>query len=114
MSKLGFLAGFGAGYVLGARAGRQRYDQLAGKAQELWRDPRVQRKASQAQGVAGEKASQAAGLVGEKVSQAAGAVQESVKDRVSGHDGDDGNGAGIGNGPTAAGPGAVTPAAPTR
>ena len=54
--KLKLLVGFGAGYVLGARAGRERYDQIAGKAQELWRDPRVQEKAGQAQQVVKEKA----------------------------------------------------------
>ena len=28
MRKIGFLAGFGAGYVLGAKAGTERYEQL--------------------------------------------------------------------------------------
>ena len=28
MAKLSFLAGFGAGYVLGSRAGRERYEQI--------------------------------------------------------------------------------------
>jgi hypothetical protein len=78
MAKLGVLVGFGAGYVLGARAGRQRYDQLVGRAQELWRDPRVQRKAARAHDV-----------VQEKASQAAGAVQGTVKDRVPGLGRDD-------------------------
>lgn len=53
--KLSFLVGFGAGYVLGARSGRERYDQIADKAQELWRDPRVQEKAQQAQEVMKDK-----------------------------------------------------------
>lgn len=65
--KLKMMVGFGAGYVLGARAGRQRYDQIADKAQELWRDPRVQEKAGQAQQVAKEKAGQAQQVVKEKV-----------------------------------------------
>ena len=30
MAKLSFLAGFGAGYVLGAKAGRGRYEQKPG------------------------------------------------------------------------------------
>ena len=42
--KLTLLAGFGAGYVLGARAGRDRYDQIVGKARGVWEDPRVQEK----------------------------------------------------------------------
>ena len=73
MAKLGILIGLGAGYVLGARAGRQRYDQLATKAQEFWSDPRVQRQATRAQDA-----------VQEKATQAAGSVQETVKDKVPG------------------------------
>ena len=65
--KLKMLVGFGAGYVLGARAGRERYDQIAGKAQEWWRDPRIQEKAEQAQQVAKQKAGQAQQVVKEKV-----------------------------------------------
>ena len=66
MGKLKWLVGFGAGYVLGARAGRERYDQIAGKAQELWSDPRVQEKAGQAQQVVKEKADQAQQVVKEQ------------------------------------------------
>jgi hypothetical protein len=65
--KLTLLIGFGAGYVLGARSGRERYDQIAGKAQQLWNDPRVQEKAGQAQQVVQEKAGQAGQAVKEKV-----------------------------------------------
>jgi hypothetical protein len=67
IGKLKLLVGFGVGYVLGARAGRERYTQLAGKAQELWSDPRVQEKAGQAQQVVKEKADQAQQVVKEKV-----------------------------------------------
>lgn len=65
--KLTLLIGFGAGYVLGARSGRERYDQIAAKAQQLWNDPRVQEKAGQAQQVVQEKAGQAGQAVKEKV-----------------------------------------------
>ena len=112
MAKLGILVGFGAGYVLGARAGRQRYDQLVEKAQDFWADPRVQRKASQAQDVVQEKATQAAGVVQEKASHAASAAQDTVKDKVSGRAKDSSDT--VGTGVTAA-PGAVaTPAPPSR
>jgi hypothetical protein len=67
--KLKWLVGFGAGYVLGARAGRERYDQIAGKAQEMWRDPRVQAKADHAQQLVMEKADQAQQVVREKVGE---------------------------------------------
>lgn len=65
--KLSFLAGLGVGYVLGARAGRERYDQIAGKAQQVWQDPRVQQKAEQAGHLVQEKAGQAGHAVKEKI-----------------------------------------------
>jgi hypothetical protein len=68
--KLSLLIGFGAGYVLGARSGRERYDQIVAKAQQLWRDPRVQEKAGQAQQLVQEKAGQAGEAVKEKVASA--------------------------------------------
>ena len=69
MGKLKWLVGFGAGYVLGARAGRERYAQIAAKAQELWSDPRVQEKAGQAQQALKEKADQAQQAVKDKVGE---------------------------------------------
>ncbi len=46
-SRLMFVIGAGVGYVLGTRAGREKYEQLAAKVEELWQHPTVQ------QGVAG-------------------------------------------------------------
>ncbi|SFT82727.1 hypothetical protein SAMN05660657_03337 [Geodermatophilus amargosae] len=46
MAKFSFLLGFGAGYVLGARAGRERYEQIRG----LWSDAKDN---PQLQGLAG-------------------------------------------------------------
>ena len=42
MAKLSFLAGFGAGYVLGARAGRERYEQIRRAYEHAKDDPRLQ------------------------------------------------------------------------
>lgn len=58
--KLTLLAGIGIGYVIGTRAGRERYDQMVAKAQSLWRDPRTQEKVHQARDIAEAKAGQAA------------------------------------------------------
>lgn len=56
MSKL-LLIGVGAtAYVLGARAGRERYEQIARSARRLRSDPRVQDTASKAADFAREKA----------------------------------------------------------
>ena len=52
--KLTFLVGAAAGYVLGTRSGRERYDQIVQKAQSLWKDPRVQDVADKAQHAAQE------------------------------------------------------------
>ena len=41
-NKLVFGAGLAVGYVLGTRAGRQSYEQIRTKAQELWNSPKVQ------------------------------------------------------------------------
>lgn len=54
--KLALVAGVAAGYVLGTRAGRERYDQLRDQARTMWRDPRVQQKVSDAEHAVQEKA----------------------------------------------------------
>lgn len=59
MSKIVMAAAFGAGYVLGAKAGRERYEQLSAKAQELWSHPKVQEQVSKVQDQAGKMQEQA-------------------------------------------------------
>lgn len=54
--KLSLLGGAAIGYVLGARAGRERYDQIRERARRAWGDPRVQQKVSDVQGVVQDKA----------------------------------------------------------
>ncbi len=49
MPKLSFLAGFGAGYVLGARAGHERYEQIQRAWDRAKDDPRLQSLAGMAQ-----------------------------------------------------------------
>ena len=41
MTKTTFLLGFGAGYVLGSKAGRQRYEQIMRKGRSLMGRPEV-------------------------------------------------------------------------
>jgi hypothetical protein len=67
MGKILFLAGAATGYVLGSKAGRQAYDQIKGKAQDLWGDPNVQKVVSQA----GQAAKDAATVAQSKISGAA-------------------------------------------
>jgi hypothetical protein len=49
VAKLSFLAGFGAGYVLGSRAGRERYEQIRRAYAQAKDDPRLQSLAGIAQ-----------------------------------------------------------------
>lgn len=51
-SKMWFMGGLAAGYVLGTRAGRQRYDQLAEAARKVRNDPTVQSAIDAVQGTA--------------------------------------------------------------
>jgi hypothetical protein len=49
VAKLSFLAGLGAGYVLGAKAGRGRYEQIRRAYEHAKDDPRLQSLAGMAQ-----------------------------------------------------------------
>jgi len=61
MGKISFLAGLGVGYVLGTRAGRERFEQIVGKARQVWESPTVQ---------------EAAGVVQAQATKAAETVQD--------------------------------------
>jgi hypothetical protein len=56
--KAALVAGLAAGYVVGTRDGRERYERIKDQTNRLWQDPRVQQKAEQAQTVARDKAPQ--------------------------------------------------------
>lgn len=58
-----FIIGLAAGYVLGAKAGRPRYEQLKAKANRAWEDPRVQKVVTDTQ----EFVKETAPIVQEKV-----------------------------------------------
>ena len=75
MKKLLILVAGGIGYVLGTKAGRQRYEQIRGTFVKVKDDPRVQEKAHQAADLAKEKAP----VVKEKVTQAADAASAKVR-----------------------------------
>jgi|SRR4051812_36906975 len=82
MKKLTLLAALAIGYVLGARAGRARYEQIMGTMDKLRNDPRVQEKTHQAV----DLAKQQAPVVADKVTSAAGAATAAAKDKMGGSD----------------------------
>ncbi|MBD3945907.1 YtxH domain-containing protein [Nocardioides ganghwensis] len=85
MKKLMLLVAGGVGYVLGTRAGRERYEQIKKTAMRVKEDPRVQEKAHQAADVVKETAQQKAPVVKDKVASAASAAADKVT--PSGHGG---------------------------
>jgi hypothetical protein len=54
--KILLLVGLGVGYVLGARAGREKYEELKATATKFWNDPRVQKRVDDAQDFVKDKA----------------------------------------------------------
>lgn len=70
MKKLTLLAGAAAGYVLGARAGRERYEQIKNAASSARRNPKVQSVVDDVRTEAKVAAQQAAGQAKEKVADA--------------------------------------------
>ena len=74
MKKLMLLAAVAIGYVLGARAGRERYDQIMSLVNRVTNDPRVQQTAQHAMDVAKEQAP----VMAEKVTHAASAAASKV------------------------------------
>jgi len=68
MKKLTLLVAFALGYVLGAKAGQQRYEQIKNAAFRVKEDPRVQSAAS----TVAETAKEQAPVVAQKVTHAAG------------------------------------------
>ena len=75
MKKLLILVAGGIGYVLGTKAGRERYEQMRGTFNKVKDDPRVQEKAHQAADLAKEKAP----VVKDKVTEAADAAAAKVR-----------------------------------
>ncbi|HWO51684.1 MAG TPA: protoporphyrinogen oxidase [Ornithinibacter sp.] len=76
MGKLTFIAGMAAGYVLGARAGRQRYEQILRTSGKVWNSGPVQKQVFNAKEVARTKA---APVVADMVADAARSTGEKLR-----------------------------------
>lgn len=72
--KATFVVGFGAGYVLGARAGRERYEAIARGARRFMENPAVQE-------AAGLLQAQAASVVGDARRAVTDAVAHTITHR---------------------------------
>jgi uncharacterized protein YgiB involved in biofilm formation len=76
MGKLSFFVGFGAGYVLGAKAGNERYEQLRRLYDNLVSSPSFQQATGKAKGAVGTGLEQAKEKASESVSKVTDAVKE--------------------------------------
>ena len=76
MGKLTFIAGMAAGYVLGARAGKQRYEQIRRTSGKVWNSGPVQKQVVNAKEVARTRA---APVVADLVADAARATGEKLR-----------------------------------
>ncbi len=74
--KILFVAGLGLGYVLGTRAGREKYEELKAAALKVWNDPRLQKQVDAAQEFVKDKAPEVAEFVSDNAKK--------VVDKVSG------------------------------
>jgi hypothetical protein len=72
--KLCLSAGAAVGYYFGAKAGRQRYDEINRMLAKLRRTPQVEAATDRAKSVLDEGVDKAKSLVGEKVEKAKSAV----------------------------------------
>ena len=82
MGKFTLLAGVAIGYVLGAKAGHQRYEQIMGRATKAWSSDDVQFKVETAKEAVRTKAP----MIAEKVAEAAKLTGSKLKDKATSED----------------------------
>jgi len=82
MGKLWFLAGGAVGYVLGTKAGRKRYEQIKGRAAEVWSSDPVQAKVDTAM----QAVKTQAPVIADKFGNAAKLAGTRIKDKVTAED----------------------------
>jgi hypothetical protein len=98
LNRISFVVGLAAGYVAGARAGRERYDQIVKLAKQAKEHPAVQ----QATSTAADQASSLLNTAGQKVADGAPKLASNAMQKASDHipmlKHRDGHGSSAGNG----------------
>ena len=80
--KIGLVVGLGAGYVLGTRAGRERYEQIKTQWLKVWNLDPVQEQVDKVKGYVGDKAAAVPGAIWNGLQTVAGSV--GGKDKTAG------------------------------
>jgi hypothetical protein len=75
--KILFLVGLGVGYVLGTKAGRERYEQIRERAKDVWESEPVRRQVDRAGDFVRERAPEVAGQVEKQLRK----INDQVKTR---------------------------------
>jgi len=78
-TRITFLAGFAVGFVVGARAGRERYEQMVKLGRKAVENPTVQ----QATRAAGSKATELSKTAGQKAAERLPKLAETAKNSAS-------------------------------
>lgn len=91
MKKLSVLVIGAAGYVLGARAGRERYEQIKRQANKAWNNPTVKSAVDDVQAQAKHAGADVGSKVGAKVADVAGEAKTKIAHKVKGNDTDPGS-----------------------
>jgi hypothetical protein len=92
MRKVSTVAVGAVAYLLGAKAGRERYEQITDQARRLWHDPWVQQKTSQAGDMVKDQAPRAGEQLADAAKTAAARVTPGGKDDGSSGEGQPGDG----------------------
>lgn len=92
--KLLFAAGLGLGYVLGARAGRARYDKMKSAAMRFWNSDPMQKRFDEVSDMVKDKAPEVVGFLAETTKKLA--TKASEKRKAGGEAGHESSGSGAG------------------
>jgi len=96
--RMAFAAGFATGFVVGTRAGREKYDQMVKFARATAEHPAVQQAAGVVQAQAAGLAQKVGGQLQEKVPQMAHSAAHSVGGHIPGMKSKNGQGGAASNG----------------
>lgn len=77
--KILIVTGLAVGYVLGARAGRERYEQIKSAAIRFWNDPRVQQQVETVEDFARDKAPEVVDFISDNAKKAVSKARSTKK-----------------------------------
>jgi hypothetical protein len=86
--KLIFITGVGIGYVLGTRAGREKFDQMVAQARKFWESPTVQEAAGVVQAQATKLYDDGKQAVSDQVHRLSGRTDTALEEGTTAEDAD--------------------------